>query len=314
MIGRHGPPAAVSLQRVVLPVSVVLIVTAVGMGFYNWRVTGHPLLFPYVLHERTYDIAPLFIWQHPRPVPIYRHEALRDFYTGWALDWYNATRSLSGLIAVSFVKLRNPWILFQGLSPLRLVLTIPLLVLPWCFGNPWRRFLLIAVTISIIGLLLITWPGARFIAPIMGAVIVLFVEAFRVLRIINLRTVPFGKLIVWSLVLVALLSFFYDFIGRVKDTTLRWSFERARIRRQLEYSNSRHLIIVRYGPEHLLHQEWVYNEADIDVARVVWAREMTPDEDKKLIEYFKDRKIWLLDIGNDEWPPKLMEYYTRAAG
>jgi hypothetical protein len=70
----------------------------------------------------------------------------------------------------------------------------------------------------------------------------------------------------------------------------------------------RHLIIVRYGPEHDPYQEWVYNEADIDSSKVVWAREMNPAEDQKLIEYFKDRQIWLLNVGNDEWPPKLLPY------
>ena len=51
--------------------------------------------------------------------------------------------------------------------------------------------------------------------------------------------------------------------------------ERARIVEQLGRCEGRHLAIVRYGPEHkALDMEWVYNGADIDGAKVVWARDM----------------------------------------
>ncbi len=68
----------------------------------------------------------------------------------------------------------------------------------------------------------------------------------------------------------------------------------------------KHLIIVRYDEEHDAHKEWVYNRADIDGAKVVWAREMDPAENQKLIDYFKHRTTWLLEP--DEDPPKLSAY------
>jgi hypothetical protein len=52
--------------------------------------------------------------------------------------------------------------------------------------------------------------------------------------------------------------------------------------------------------------EWVYNEADIDGSKIVWAREMDAAENAKLMDYFKDRQIWLLEA--DEQPPKLSLY------
>jgi hypothetical protein len=53
---------------------------------------------------------------------------------------------------------------------------------------------------------------------------------------------------------------------------------------------------VRYLPGYDIHKEWVYNPADIDAAPVVWARSMGPQADQALIDYYKDRQLWRLDV------------------
>ena len=81
------------------------------------------------------------------------------------------------------------------------------------------------------------------------------------------------------------------------------NLQRARILRQLEGTAGQHLVMVHYGPDHDVLQEWVYNRADIDGAKVVWAREMIPAEDQELKDYFRGRKIWVVDA--DEAEPRL---------
>jgi len=59
------------------------------------------------------------------------------------------------------------------------------------------------------------------------------------------------------------------------------------------------LIMVRYEEDHNLHDEWVYNGADIDTAKVLWARELDPAQNAKLFAYFKDRQVWLVEPDTD---------------
>jgi hypothetical protein len=75
----------------------------------------------------------------------------------------------------------------------------------------------------------------------------------------------------------------------------RGNLERAVLLRQLQQLPGRQLVIVSYGSHHDVDREWVYNEADIDMAKVVWARDMGKDGDKELLQYFRDRKVWLLE-------------------
>jgi hypothetical protein len=60
------------------------------------------------------------------------------------------------------------------------------------------------------------------------------------------------------------------------------------------------LIVVRYSDdEHNIHDDWVYNGAEIDGAKVLWARELDAEQNAKLLDYFKDRKVWLVTPDTD---------------
>jgi hypothetical protein len=77
-----------------------------------------------------------------------------------------------------------------------------------------------------------------------------------------------------------------------------WSRERQAQLAILNRLPGRHLVLVRYVTDktryHKSHAEWVYNEADIDNAKIVWAREMDSGHNRKLLEYYRGREVWLL--------------------
>ncbi len=89
------------------------------------------------------------------------------------------------------------------------------------------------------------------------------------------------------------------------EWTCKGDPSRATIEKTLSNAPGKHLIMVRYDQDHNLHDEWVYNGAEIDNAKVLWARELDPAQNAKLFAYFKDRQIWLVepDTDNTELSP-----------
>jgi hypothetical protein len=67
-----------------------------------------------------------------------------------------------------------------------------------------------------------------------------------------------------------------------------------------------HLLIVRYSPEHNSNLEWVYNAADIDRAKIVWAREIPGVDIHPLLDYYMGRSVWLVEP--DASPPRITPY------
>ena len=84
---------------------------------------------------------------------------------------------------------------------------------------------------------------------------------------------------------------------------------RMAINRRLAQATGKQLVFVRYWPPHQF-VEWVHNLADIDAARVVWARDLGAEENEKLRRYYPDRQAWLIEP--DFRPPRLTPYQAPA--
>jgi hypothetical protein len=81
---------------------------------------------------------------------------------------------------------------------------------------------------------------------------------------------------------------------------------RIEVQRQVDAIAGPLLVFVRYSPRHVYQEEWVWNKADIDNSRVVYARDLGAEEDQKLIAYYPKRKVLLLEP--DFAMPKLSAY------
>lgn len=71
--------------------------------------------------------------------------------------------------------------------------------------------------------------------------------------------------------------------------------KRLAVQEQLGGIPGKLLVFVRYSPRHIYQEEWVWNQADIDSARIVYARDLGQDENQKLIQYYPKRRVLVLE-------------------
>jgi hypothetical protein len=81
---------------------------------------------------------------------------------------------------------------------------------------------------------------------------------------------------------------------------------RIAVKAELEKAPGDLLVFVRYAPQHIFQEEWVWNAADIDNARIVWARDLGLEENAKLIAYYPARTALLFEP--DARPMRLTRY------
>jgi hypothetical protein len=302
MFGKSGPAFSVSFSRVVLPMVLVLAASGAGMGYYYWRVTGSPFRMTYQVNRETYATAPYFLWESPRPEPAYLHEVMRDFYR-WELARFEEYRTLGGAASLTWDKVVGSWKFYCG--PL---FTIPLLAFPWLWRDRKMRFPLIAGAFFLLGLAVETWTMPHYVAPATGLIYLLLLQSMRHLRLWRRRGQQTGVALVRAIPAIACAMVLLRVGAAAAHTQIepawpRGNLDRVAIVRQLEATPGRHLVLVSYGPHHDVDWEWVYNAADIDGAKVVWARDMGTRDNQELLTYFHDRQVWRLN--GDQSPPRL---------
>jgi hypothetical protein len=289
--------------KVVAPLIIVLILTAGWMGYYNWRLTDNALLMPHVLNTRTYHTAPLFLWEHAKTEMHYRNQQFEDFYNEWERENYHNNRA--DILRVSWEKLFRGGITYFWIGLLFALPALPFVLRERNMRLPW-----ITVAIGITGVFVVIWSAAHYAAPITCAIYLLVVQAIRHLRTMRIAARPVGIALSRVIVLALILDTGISVARGVCDPLL-WTCEgdssRTAIAEKLNHTPGKHLILVRYTEDHNIHDEWVYNGAEIDKAKVLWARELDAQQNAKLLAYFKDRKIWLVTPDTDN---TYLELYT----
>jgi hypothetical protein len=312
---QHTSGRKLLFVRIGLPAILTLCVGLAWLGYYFWRVTGSPFVTGYQVNMRTYGLV-YFPWDSIRPVSEFHHLALQRFYRGDpVLGAYDLARHNN--LELQIFKAVVIWLFYC--CPL---LTMPWVV--WIFTRPrrkfWRsfspdlRFLLLLCACLYASLMLTIYIGQpHYAAP---AVAAFYAATLLMLR--DLSTTAPGRFVTRSVPLIALILFTARIAAPLvhltpKPSSIRtWSsqyrqnFERARVLNQLDHTPGQHLVIVRYRPNHdYIIDEWVFNGADIDGSKVIWARDMGANN-AELLRYFSKRKAWLVEP--DEVPIKVAPY------
>jgi hypothetical protein len=281
--------------KVFAPLSVLLALTIGFIGYYNRRLTGSALLFPHTLNSRTYRTTGLFLWDHPKEPLEYHNQQFEDFYNGWEREDYQNT--WQDIWKVSAEKLTRGGSTYFWWGAL---LLLP--GLPFVFFDRKMRLPILILLIGTAGFLILIWSMAHYAATLTCVIFLLLVQAIRHLRAIHLRGRPLGLALSWAIFCLLLIDV-GSCVPRHLCDQLEWTCKgdpsRAAIGKKLSKTSGKHLIMVRYEEDHNLHDEWVYNGAEIDTAKVLWARELDPPQNAKLFAYFKDRQIWLVNPDTD---------------
>jgi hypothetical protein len=306
LTGPLRPKLRVVLTRVLVPMALILAITAIATGYYNYRVTGSPFRMGYQVDRSLYSRARYFVWQDALPKPEYRYAVMEHFYEGIEFKYYQDNRTFAGFMKQSASKVAWFWRFFLG--P---VLTVPLLALPWTWRDPRIRFPLVALAVLLLALSLETWFRPHYFALATGLLYVVLLQCMRHLRLWRWRGMLLGPSVVRAipLICVAIVIIRVSAIQAhaiIEDPWPRGNMPRARMLQSLEKTPEQHLIIVRYEPSHEPDPEWVYNAADIDASKVVWARDMGEQDNQELLRYFHNRRVWLLEP--DQSPPRLSLY------
>ena len=274
------------------PALAVGLACLVFIGVYNRAVTGSATTFPYLVYDRQYAQAPGFWILPPASRKVYAYEEMRRVFEEADLGFY---RSL-GPYAPAITLTRFLFILVPAL-------VAPAWLLPLCLGwrgrrTPARRLLLVVLAGCVLLWLLMKIPQFHYMAPAVGIVLIVVSRGVRQLRAM-VRFQP-------RLMRAAPAALFMTFAGAtllqafsmrgIAITPNAYLAERRAVISQLTAAGGRHLVIVHYTPqEDPNDQFWIFNAADIDRAPIVWAHDNGRAGNQPLLDYFRGRRVWLLE-------------------
>lgn len=291
-IARGHPDWRVTVFRIGLPWLAVMLLTAAQVGYYNYRVTGSPVRMPYVVCEETYGVTPLFIFQQPKPEPVYRHAELRELHQNYLRFFKSQRESAWSLVKATWTKIHT---VLESCMWFRLLI-IPLLAAPWAIRRDrWLRLAIPGGVIFSAAMLLGTWVYPHYAAPAAGMFIALVVASMRRLKVWTVAGRRCGLFLVRGTMCLCMLSLALPVWRLAHPDRNRWDYQRNRILKHVAGQPGKHLIFIRYRPGHNPHREWVYNDAVIDSSKIVLARIMSPEANASLCEYFADRKVWIIE-------------------
>ena len=281
--------------KAIILICAVLVPGFAAMGYYNKAVTGNPFRMPFIEYANQYAEIPLFNFQPLQSAKTEPTPVMRDLHQNWETGQWREARSWK-LISMRLKDWRaiSSTILGGVAMGLLLIAFIPAL------GRDRRiRLPLVCLFTTFAA----SWIEIRYYehyaAPATAVLLILLVQAFRHLRhwkpggrsagIFLSRAIPL--LVVGSLFAAQLVLILH---GRTDGSQGRNAQRDRLIAALLDGSSAQHIVFVRDTGSQSPHEEWVYNSADIDSQDVIWALDLGKEKNAALIDYYKGRKVWLL--------------------
>ncbi|MBC8106443.1 MAG: hypothetical protein H7Z14_07635 [Anaerolineae bacterium] len=265
-----------------------LLPALIFLAFYNSRVTGDWKLFPHRLHQSQYMITPRFFWERPRPDLHFNSPIMHDFAM-IEFDEYQQHVGWKNYLHSITLKYR---ILVNRYLPPSLLLAAIFGAIAAMRTRRWTTHLALAlvVLLPLIHLAIIPITRTPYFAPAFGALFILIIAGLR-----SLRRLPRVASIAVTITLASIAAAWVQTTPSLaldahSGPAVRQSQEIERLSRL----PSKHLVLVRYTGTRTPLYDFVHNGADIDGAKIVFARSIDAERDRALLNYFHDRTTWLL--------------------
>jgi hypothetical protein len=282
---RADDAAKRDFRRVLVPTFAVLLLCLGFDAYYNWRGTGNPALFPYVLNVDTHFAIPQLLLRPARAPFHFQNAQFDDYYNKW---WRVVARPRGSEIRVDWMlRLKNSVGFFLWPE-----LCLPLIAIPWLFRDRRVRLLVVQFGICTAGFLLVVLFHPHYAAPLTATMFALITQGIRHMRYWRIGDSPIGSGLARAVVLFAVILI--PFHNSYSMLFLKMG-RRSQVAQKLDEMPGKQLVIVRYSSGHNGHAEWVYNGANIDQSKIVWAREIPGVSTAPLLEYFHDRHVWLIE-------------------
>lgn len=311
---RNRQAGKIPWRRMTLCLSAIVIVLGVsGWAMTRqWKaVTGAALTLPYRLNQETYGWPLTLPWLPVRTVS-YRHPAL-ELYHEFEVDEHRRSTELSQMPVALLVKFSVWWRFFFGIT-----LSGVFLFTRRILSAPRTRFVWMAG--GVVSLAVITEQSGypHYWSPVAPVMFLFLVEGLRHLAQFRLGSVRFGPAVVRLAIpmLCALLvahaastsasrESAANFTSNLTPNFTSWCCtevamkDREPLVRRLESLPGEQLVFVTYKLTDYETIEWVYNEPDIDRAKIVFARDMGAAKNQELLRYYPRRHAWHVTVEKD---------------
>jgi hypothetical protein len=295
----------------VLAFALILFSTAAAMAYYNFKTTGSPTTMPYTINQQRYAAASI-LWIIPPYASKhreYRDPSMRAFWESADVANYTQVRHNPTILVFRLYKrLRELAGEGAGLTLIFLFASaIPLVRIPRL------RLTLVALVLFLCAMTLDRYIYPHYLAPAIGAFFVVAMFGLRLLRCHTLGKQSTGRALVASVVALAGALFFFDTVVTLRDRTqipdsTAFAF-RGQVAARLGSEPGMHLALVHYAASHNTFEEIVYNSPDIDAQKIVWAFDFGPEADRPLLDYYRGRRVWLVQ---PDGPDPTLQPYSAA--
>jgi hypothetical protein len=290
-------------SRLAVPFAAVFLCGATALAWYNWRVTGNPVVPPYLAYRNIYGTPQPYWWQQPLTIARFDYPEIRDNYLN-QYRLYEDRHSLATIMSSERDRLRNFWRFFVG--PF---LTPALVFLVFLYRDrrirPW---LLMSIPFIAEKVAYHTW-FPQHSAPVTLLIVLVLVQCWRHLRVWRRRQGT-GLALSRTIMAAFCAAIFLGAVGRAAEPILPHVFRhlppiweslypprrlRDDVTAILNKMPGQHLLFVKYSPGHCFCEEWVSNGAELEGQKIVYARPRDPASDEALIQAFPNFDVWEIE-------------------